>query len=646
MSERIDSEAVERRRARLTRIFADIVQHAQVQCLSRCPYRDRRDLCTAQFGCRNQGPVDPQYGLSSCLCDGELDYRGAWEVEDPEAVLAQWRAETERTTPSSTNSESRVEDTLRPGAVKCSGQVGSTLFDVADDHDVRVDSSCGRMGSCHECVIEVLEGGELLSERGEEEQFLDEGFRLACQAQVGRVGAVTFAPLRRTPHVLTRRAATHVDACPSVTRKGEEVLRGGEAIDQWRGRLVGLAVDVGTTTVAAELIDLETSESLCCGGFENPQRFGGSDVISRVSYDSQHEGEMHQAIIKALNNEILSMCQHAGVSRHTVYEVLVVGNSTMRDLVFGLDVQTIGQRPYRSMTEHECLAGDRSSTALEVGTRKLGIVASAHGRVVSPPLVGSHVGADITAGLLACDFDREVETRVFLDIGTNTEVVIGTRERIVAASCPAGPAFEGGLVQYGLPACDGAIDTLKAVGSGFQYTTLADAEPVGICGSGLVDLLSELKRTGQMTEMGVFTSGDGRSREVAVVDEPSITLSRLDASHLAQAKAASFCGQFILLRMLGIVPGGVQRVELAGGFAESIDIRAAVSVGFLAPFDPERVRRVGNAALEGARQLLLDVRRRDRAERLVERIEHIELETTEDFFEVFTEACQFKPMQL
>ena len=149
-----------------------------------------------------------------------------------------------------------------------------------------------------------------------------------------------------------------------------------------------------------------------------------------------------------------------------------------------------------------------------------------------------------------------------------------------------------------------------------------------------------------MTEMGVFTSGDGRSREVAVVDEPPITLSRLDASHLAQAKAASFCGQFILLRMLGIDPGGVKRVELAGGFAESIDVRAAVAVGFLAPFDPERVRRTGNAALEGARQLLLDVRRRDRVERLVERIEHIELETTEDFFEVFTEACQFKPMQL
>ena len=179
-----------------------------------------------------------------------------------------------------------------------------------------------------------------------------------------------------------------------------------------------------------------------------------------------------------------------------------------------------------------------------------------------------------------------------------------------------------------------------------NFTTLAAADPVGICGSGLVDLLAELKRTGQMTEMGVFTFGDGRSRELAVVDEPAITLSREDASHLAQAKAASFCGQFILLRMLGINPGEVQRVQLAGGFAHSIDVRSAVAIGFLAPFDTNRVQRVGNAALEGARQLVLDTGRHDRVERVGERIEHIELETTEDFFEVFTEACQFKPMQL
>ena len=146
--------------------------------------------------------------------------------------------------------------------------------------------------------------------------------------------------------------------------------------------------------------------------------------------------------------------------------------------------------------------------------------------------------------------------------------------------------------------------------------------------------------------MGVFSAENGRASEVVVVDEPAISLSRQDASHLAQAKAASFCGQFILLRMLGLDPGRIDHVDLAGGFADSINSEAAIEIGFLAPYNPARIHRAGNAALEGARQLVLDSERRKRLERLVERIEHIELETTEDFFEIFTEACQFKPMQM
>jgi uncharacterized 2Fe-2S/4Fe-4S cluster protein (DUF4445 family) len=643
MDERIDSEAVEERRRRLTRIFAGMVEHAKVQCLVRCPYRDRRDLCTARFGCRNQGPRDAATSLPVCECDGQLDYRGAWEVEDPEAVLAEWRGEAAAVGAEELNSGPKP---FRPGALSCEGRAGVTLFELADEHGVRVDSSCGRMGSCHECVVEVLEGADGLEPCGPLEQFLSDGFRLACQARMSDTGQVEFAPLHRSPVVLMDRCESSVTLNPSVTRRGDEVFRSGEVIDKWRGRLLGLAADVGTTTVAVELVDLETGRSLCAGGFENPQRFGGSDVISRISYEASHPGELHRSIIQALNTEVIALCQQAGVSRHALYEVLVVGNSTMRDLLFGLDVQTIGQRPYKSATEHEYLAGTRDGTQLESGSRALGVISSARGRVVSPELVASHVGSDIAAGLVACDFDLGEGTRVFLDIGTNTEVVIAAGDRVVVASCPAGPAFEGGLVGHATTACAGAIDTVRAVGSGFAYTTIEDDVPVGLCGSGLVDLLSELKRTGQMTEMGVFTSEGGRGADVAVVDDPKIVLTREDASHLAQAKAASYCGQYILLRLLGLDPLEVDRVDLAGGFASSLDIEASVSIGFLAGYRTERVNRVGNSALEGARQLLLDVERRERVERLVERIEHIELETTEDFFEIFTEACQFKPMQL
>ncbi|MFP6767516.1 MAG: 2Fe-2S iron-sulfur cluster-binding protein, partial [Planctomycetaceae bacterium] len=182
MSEEIDREAVDRRRARLTRIFADIVEHAQVQCLSRCPYRDSRDLCTARFGCRNQGPADSEHLLPVCQCDGELDYRGAWEVEDPEKVLAQWRDETKRL--------DATEATTRPQAFVCDAAVGATLFELADDLGVQVDSSCGRTGNCHECVVEVLSGDEHLDGRTEAEGFLSERYRLACQARVVSKGSV------------------------------------------------------------------------------------------------------------------------------------------------------------------------------------------------------------------------------------------------------------------------------------------------------------------------------------------------------------------------------------------------------------------------------------------------------------------------
>ena len=638
MSERIDQDSVELRRRRLTRIFADIVEHAQAQSLTRCPYRDRRDLCTARFGCRNQGPVDGENGLAVCQCDGQLDYRSAWEVEDPDLVLAAWREGARQ------DDLPEPEDVARPGAVCGRVVAGETLFDVADRHEARVDSSCGRVGSCHECVVEVLSGQDLLETHTPEERFIQDGFRLACQARAVEGGDVTFAALRRSPIVLIARVESDVVPHPAVCRQGDTVVRDGEVVDRWRGRMLGLAVDVGTTTVAAELLDLESGQALCRGGFENPQRFGGSDVISRIAYDDKHPGEMHQAIRQALNNEILSLCQRADVSRHQLYEILVVGNATMRDLVFGINVQSIGQRPYKSMVEHEWLAGERSSTALDESARRLGIAASPYGRVVSPPLLASHLGSDVAAGLLACDFDRRQERRVFLDIGTNTEVVMAMEGRVMAASCPAGPAFEGGLVQFGLPACEGAIDSISAIGDGFEFTTVSDGDPVGLCGSGLIDLLAELRRTGQMSPMGVYEAEGGRAKELVVVDQPRITLSRADGSHLAQAKAASFCGQYILLRLLGADASDIERVDLAGGFASSIDVASAIEIGFLAGYEPSRVQRIGNAALEGARQLLLDTRRRERLDQFLETIEHVELETTDDFFEIFTEGCQFKPM--
>jgi uncharacterized 2Fe-2S/4Fe-4S cluster protein (DUF4445 family) len=263
------------------------------------------------------------------------------------------------------------------------------------------------------------------------------------------------------------------------------------------------------------------------------------------------------------------------------------------------------------------------------------------GFVVSPPLIASHVGSDLAADLVALDPERLRGRWMLVDIGTNTEVVVGDGSRILAASCPAGPAFEGGLVRFGMPGSEGAIERVRLDGDAWRLETIGGVAAEGICGSGLIDLLAELRRHGRMTPLGVF--GD-RAREVVVEPVRGITLSREDASNLAQAKAANACGQAILLRHLGIDPGDLDEVFLAGGFANHVDVDNAIAIGFLAEVRPERVTKVGNASIRGARMLLLSRSKRAALESIVGRIEHIELETTPDFFELFVEACQFKPM--
>ena len=523
-------------------------------------------------------------------------------------------------------------------------EAGKTLFDYADELQVQVPTSCGRNGSCHECIVEVQKGMEALTPRSSSESFLRDHYRLACQAGViDDCGEIRFSPLRRKPQILTE--ATPVKTLrldPMVARRGDEVVYDDQVIDSYRGRLCGLAMDLGTTTVVIELVDLESGDTLAVASFENPQRFGGSDIMNRISYDGgPFQGELHQAIIKGLNYEIREICKRVGLRRQEIYEVVVAGNSTMRDLFYGLDVQSIGQKPYKSLIEHEVLEGRRDSMALTAVAKSLGVQVHPRARIFGLPLIASHVGADTAADLVAIEMEKHDEVIMLVDVGTNTEVVVGHAGRMMTASCPAGPAFEGGLVKYGMPGCEGAIESIGAVNGRFDYQTIGDVAPQGICGSGLIDLLAELRRTEQMTPKGVFAN---RAYEINVVPEHRITLSREDASNLAQAKAANYCGQFIVMRRFGINPGDVQRLYLAGGFANYVNVANAIDIGFLAPVDQDRIVKVGNAAVQGAKAVLLSRSRRESLEQLTKRIEHVELETTPDFFEVFVEGCQFKPM--
>ena len=313
----------------------------------------------------------------------------------------------------------------------------------------------------------------------------------------------------------------------------------------------------------------------------------------------------------------------------------------MRDLFFDLDVKPIGEMPYKSVTELAMLRGEADSTWVTRRAYELGLFINPKARVVGAPLIASHVGGDVAADLVATDFGSQTGTSLLIDIGTNTEIVASDGEHIVAASSPAGPAFEGGLLRFGMPGADGAIEAVHISDDDFVYQVIGDFEPQGICGSGLVDILAELRRVDWMSPEGRFSHG---GVDYTIAPSKGITFSRSDASQLAQAKASNASGQRILLRRLGLDAADVDRVFLAGGFANAIDVENAIAIGFLAQVRPERVERVGNAALRGATMLLLSRRQRDALSELIGRIEHVELETEPDFFDLFVDGCLFHPI--
>ncbi len=526
---------------------------------------------------------------------------------------------------------------------------GKTLFDYADSLKVRVPTSCGRTGECHECIVEVRRGLDALTPPTHAEGFLRDNYRLACQAGIADPGAeVEFAVLRRQPRILTEGIRRDFQHQPLTVRQGDSVvaLHDGDGspreIDTYRGAIYGLAVDVGTTTVVMNLADLESGRTVYTGSFENPQRFGGSDVMNRISYDrGEFHGELTQVIHSSVNFEIGDMCRRTKVRRRQIYEMVIVGNATMRDIFFGFDVQTIGERPYRSMIEHEFRDGKRSTTTITTTAKQLGIRIHPEATVYGGPLIGSHVGADVAADLLAIGMDELEEPVILVDVGTNTEVVVGNRHRMLAASCPAGPAFEGGQVTYAMPGYEGAVEAISLSNGAIEYRTIGDAAPQGICGSGLIDLLAELRRTGRMSELGVFENG---ANEFEFVPENRLTLSREDVSNLAQAKSANYCGQMIVLERYGLPLDQFKHLYLAGGFANYVNVESARSIGFVANVPPDLVVKAGNAALEGATIMLLSGQLRRRMEKLSTEIEHVELETAPNFFDMFVEGCLFNPM--
>jgi uncharacterized 2Fe-2S/4Fe-4S cluster protein (DUF4445 family) len=537
------------------------------------------------------------------------------------------------------------EAPLPSGTLEIDGVVGAlapgeSLFERAERLGVHVPTSCVKQGKCRECLVEVEAGAELLTPPAPQERHLEGRFRLACRTRLARSGEVRCHTLRRG----ALRIETETEGLddgrlrldPAVTRDGRFVLLDGEPLAEGAGPLHGLALDVGTTTVALRLYDLESGRLLATHAFENPQRFGGSDIMARIHYDGEHRGRLLQRTLLGYLSRAISGLPADPL---TIYELVVVGNPTMRDLLFGLDVQPIGVMPYRSTTEAALAAGRATTTSLNAKARRLRLPIHPEARVYGLPLVGSHVGADAAACLLATGIAEGEALAAIVDIGTNTEAFLGNRERLLAASCPAGPAFEGGGVRFGMPALEGAIERVRLRGSGeVELDVIGDGPPAGLCGSGLVDLLSELRRTGRMNGQGRFTD-DSRDFPLG----HGLSLSEADVNELAQAKGANAAGVRVLAETYGVELQRIERLYLAGGFARHIDVDAARRIGLVPDLPADRIVKVGNAALLGASMTLLSRSWRSEVETLVRRVEHVRLETHPHFFEYFVDGCQLEP---
>ncbi len=496
--------------------------------------------------------------------------------------------------------------------------------------------------------MEVTEGMEFLSPRSPEESHLRENFRLSCRCQiVVETGVVRCHTLRRGDMRIERHAFQlptneKLVLDPAVKRDDDRILLDGVEIDRRSGPIHGIAMDLGTTTVVVRLLNLETGDIVADASFENPQRFGGSDVMSRIHFDTNDKSRLLQ---RTLIGYLAHVIEEFPVDPNSIYELIVAGNSTMRDIFFRLDVYSIGQNPYQSITEIEMADGKRSTTSVSDTAGRLHIPIHPKARIYGLPIISGHVGADAAACMLAIDLAHEDRLVAVMDIGTNTELILGNKDRIFAASCPAGPAFEGGKISCGMPGLTGAIEKVAIEDDGsMRLEVIGGGEAEGICGSGLVDLMSELLRVGEINSLGRFEQAEGA---IALKTQSRIPLSfsESDINELAQAKGANVAGLQILFHNFGIKFSDVDVFYLAGGFGRHLNVASAKRIGLIPNIPDEKIVQVGNASIEGACTALLSQAKRAELENMVKGVTHCRLETHPQFFDFFVEGCQFNPVE-
>ena len=580
---------------------------------------------------------------------------------------------------------------------------GYSLLDCARQLGVDLANLCGGAGSCGRCVVQVLDG-KLSEPAAGEAEFLSsnelaEGYRLACRTiALGdckvRVPPESLTAPQRTqiegeetpiapePPVQTYLVTLQAPSLDDLRASAERLLEAlaqqhgvlptqidltalrdlspGPRSEDWQVRVamrdeeivallppeassLGLAVDLGTTKIAAYLIDLETGQTLASRGIMNPQIAYGEDVIARLAFAWREPAgaeKMQGLIVEPINQVAGAMCAEGGFDPASIVEAVVVGNTAMHHLFLRLPVEQLARAPYVPAV----------ASALDVKARDLGLEIAPGAYVHLLPNIAGYVGADHVAMLLAIEMAQAEGVVLALDIGTNTEVCLANRGKLASLSCASGPAFEGAHIKHGMRAANGAIEHLRIAGDQIEYQTIGGAPPAGICGSGILDALAQLYQAGVVDRNGYMgehprVRDATDPREFVLVDSddganghPEITFTQKDVRELQLAKGAMRTGIDVLLETNGLTADDIDRVIIAGAFGTYIDVASAMTIGMLPRLPLDRFRQVGNAAGMGAKLALISRSKRSEAQAIASRVGYIELATIPQFARRFTQA--------
>jgi uncharacterized 2Fe-2S/4Fe-4S cluster protein (DUF4445 family) len=625
-------------------------------------------------------------------------------------VIRRVRGPREDAAPAPGDGTQRVRLRFLPDGAEVRVPSGTPVFDAASWNGIAIDSTCGGYGTCKKCKVRVVSGDVPVGSvdpRAFTSDELRDGWRLACRANAREDLVVEVPPLQTRPKAALVGVGRHVILRPSVQKRhlvlteasmedqrsdlqrvldgledlephaSLELLRslGGtlrqanfdvtavvcdeELIDVEPGdtsaRRFAVAFDIGTTTVVATLLDLESGQPVAVRSMLNRQQPYGADVITRISATMMDSGaleELRKRAQETLAELTAEVCAEGDVEAGEVYEITACGNATMIHLVLGIDPEPLSMAPFVVST-HSMPPVMASDLGVQVHPRAPAFVF---------PSLGAYVGGDIVAGLLATGITRDRRLRLFIDVGTNSEIALGSNERVLATAAPAGPAFEAAQIKCGMRAADGAIEGVKIDGESVALQVISDVEPVGICGSGLVDAVAELVQQGLLDHSGRFVTDEvaaedhpGLSSRLTKIgqervfvlhwrgDDPesSVFLSQRDVRELQFAKASIATGWQILMSDLGVTPDDVAQVLLAGSFGAYLTPLSAVRIGLVPKLALPRIVSAGNVAGEGAKIAALSSRERAEAHSILREVEYVELSGRADFNDMFIDQLAF-----